>query len=269
VTAAPRAALAAVGLLVLAHVGWGLFPEAALFADPLTPRVLLAASAVGKLACLLAGALLAFACRDRLEEGNPARPAWALLSAGLFATLAGQLSLAPWQVFANATPFPSAGDLFFVLSYPFFIAAFLVFLRAYGEAGLPMGSWAERATIVLGVGLAGGLAVLRTLQPVAAGGGGELIERILTLAYPLLDLVLLLPLALLTRIALRLRGSHAGAVWGLVLAGFVSLCLADIFFAWFTALGHEHLDPWLHAAYLLSYALVAAGAGRQLRLLRP
>jgi hypothetical protein len=259
-------AWAAVLALVAVYVAWGLFPEASLFRDTLTPRVLLALAAVAKLVILAAGAILAFACRDRLEEGNPARPAWALLSTGLFSTLVGQMSLAPYQLFANTTPFPTVGDLYYVLSYPFFIAAFLVFLRAYHESGLPVGSLGERVAIVLGVGLVAGFAVLRLLQPVAAGGG-ELLERILTLAYPVLDLVLLLPLAILLRIALRLRGSHAGAVWGLVLAGFVFLCFGDISFAYFTALGQQHLDPYVHATYILSYALVAGGARRQLQLL--
>jgi hypothetical protein len=265
VSARGFAAWIVVGLLVAVYLGWGLFSDAALYRETLTPRVLLALSSVAKLAILLAGALLAFACRDRLEEGNPARPAWALLSAGLFATLVGQMSLAPYQLFANRSPFPTVGDLYFVLSYPFFIAAFLVFLRAYQESGLPVGSRGERVAIVLGVGLLAG-AVIRMLRPVAAGGG-ELLDRILTLAYPMLDLVLLLPLALLLRIALRLRGSHAGAVWGLVLAGFVFLCFGDIFFAYFTALGQAHLDPYVHATYILSYALVAGGARRQLQLL--
>ncbi len=260
-------AWALVGALVAVYVGWGLFPDAAPYRDTLTPHVLLAVAAIAKVGILLAGALLAFACRDRLEEGNAARPAWALLSAGLFATLVGQMSLAPYQLFAHTTPFPTVGDLYFVLSYPFFIAAFLVFLRAYHDSGLPLGSIGERVAIVLGVALVAGLAVIRMLQPVAAGGG-ELLDRILTLAYPVLDLVLLLPLALLLRMALRLRGSHAGAVWGLVLAGFVCLCFGDIFFAYFTALGQEHLDPYVHGTYILSYALVAGGARRQLQLLQ-
>lgn len=259
-------AWAVVSALVAVYLAWGLAPDAAVFHETLTPRVLLGLAAVAKIALLAAGALLAFACRDRLEEGNPARPAWALLSAGLFSTLVGQMSLAPYQLFANTTPFPSVGDLYFVLSYPFFIAAFLVFLRAYHESGLPVGSRAERAAIVLGVAVVAGLAILRLLQPVAAGGG-ELLDRILTLAYPVLDLVLLLPLALLVRIAARLRGSHAGAVWGLVLAGFVSLCLGDIFFAYFTALGQADLDPYVHAGYILSYALITGGARRQLDLI--
>ena len=42
--------------------------------------------------------------------------------------------------------------------------------------------------------------------------GTPLLDRILTIAYPTLDLVLLIPLVLLLRIALRLRGSEAVAL---------------------------------------------------------
>ena len=80
--------------------------------------------------------------------------------------------------------------------------------------------------------------------------------------------VLLVPLALLLRIALRLRGSQVGAVWAELLAGFVFLCFGDIFFAYFSALGEQQLDPYVHATYLLSYGLVAGGAHRQLLLLQ-
>ncbi len=252
---------------VLVFLAWGAAPDAALFREARTQHALLAFASVVKLGLLLSGALVAFACRDRLEEGNPARPAWALVSAGLFATLAGQLSLAPHQLVAGQSPFPSVGDLFYVLSYPFVIAAFLVFLRAYREAGFPMGSVAERAAIVLGVAvLAVALAVV-ILRPVAAGGA-DLLERILNVAYPLLDLVLLLPLALLLRVALRLGRSRVGLVWGELLAGFVFLCASDIFFAYFTALGQQHLDAYTHASFVLAYGLVAGGAQPQLRLLR-
>ena len=253
--------------LAAVYVGWGLAPEAPLYLDWLTPHVLTALAGVLKILFLATGALVAFGCRDRLEPGNPARPAWALLSAGLFSTLAGQVSLAPYQLVSGKTPFPSVGDLYYLLAYPFFIAAFLVFLRAYREAGLPVGSAAERTAIVGGVGLVAALAALSILRPVATGGA-ELLDRILNVAYPALDLVLLLPLALLLRIALRLRGSHVGAVWAELLAGFVFLCCGDIFFAYFSALGEQHLDPYVHATYLLSYGLVAGGAHQQLRLLQ-
>lgn len=265
--ASVRVGVAAVVAAVAVFLAWGLFPEAAPFRASGSGHALLALASVIKLSLLLAGALVAFACRDRLEEGNPSRPAWALLSAGLFATLAGQLSLAPYQLVSGQTPFPSVGDLYYVLSYPFFIAAFLVFLRACREAGFPMGSAAERTAIVGVVGLLAVVLAVLVLRPVAAGGA-DLLERILNVAYPALDLVLLLPLALLLRIALRLGRSRVGLVWGELLAGFVFLCLSDMLFAYFTVLGQQHLDPYTHASYVLAYGLVAGGALQQLRLLK-
>jgi hypothetical protein len=254
-------------VLTAVYLGWAFFPASAPYTGLLTQHRLLALAALVKLALLLAGALLAFACRDRLEPENPARPAWALLSAGLFATLVGQLSLAPYQLVLGTTPFPSVGDLYYVLSYPLFFAAFLSFLRAYHQAGLPVGSVAERVGVAAGTAVATGTVALVVLRPLAAAGGTTL-ERTLNLAYPVLDLLLLLPLALLLRIALRLRGSHVGDVWVLLLAGFVFLCCGDVFFAYFTALGHAGADPYVHLTYMLAYGLVASGADRQLRLLR-
>jgi hypothetical protein len=255
------------GLAVLVYVGWAVAPESAFYARVLPPSRLLRIAAALKLVYLLAGAGFAFACRDRLEVDNPARPAWLLLSQGVLSMFAGQLCLAPFQLVHGETPFPSVADIYFVLAYPLLIASFLAFLNAYRDAGLPIGSVAERVGIVAGVGVVAVFVALPILRPVAATGG-TLLERILTLAYPVLDLVLLVPLALLLRIALRLRGSRAGEVWWLLLGGLVVLCMADVFFAYFQSLGEAQLDPFVHAAYLLAYGLIAGGAHRQLQLLK-
>ena len=255
------------GVAVATFVGWAAFPGTALYTQVLTPHRLLALAAVLKLVYLLAGVTWAFACRDRLEPDTPARPAWFLLSLGLLANFAGQLCLAPFQVFRNQTPFPSVADIFYVLAYPFLIAALFVLLNAYREAGLPIGSIVERGLILAAVGVVGALVAVPILRPVAQTGG-PLLDRILSVAYPVLDLVLLLPLALLLRIALRLRGSRAGEVWVLILSGIVFLCAGDIFFAYFQSLGETHLDPFVHATFVLAYGLVAGGAHRQLQLLR-
>jgi hypothetical protein len=262
-SAAGRVVWIVVALAVALYVGWALAPASGLYTEWLNEHRLLAIAAVFKLASLLAGAAWAFACRDRLEAGNPARPAWFLLSLGLLSTWAGQLCLAPFQLVFGETPFPSPGDIFYVLAYPFLIAALLVLLNAYREAGLPMGSLTERALLVAGVGL---VAVV-ILRPVAATSG-PLLDRILTIAYPALDLVLLVPLVLLLRIALRLRGGNVGEVWLLLLTGFVFLCAGDICFAYFQSLGEQHLDPFVHATFILAYALIAGGAHRQLRILK-
>ena len=254
------------GVAVTTFVGWAVFPASALYLQVLTPHRLVALASPLRLVYLLAGAAWAFACRDRLEADNPARPAWFLLSLGLLANFAGQLCLAPFQVVRNETPFPSVADIFYVLAYSFLIAALLVLLNAYRESGFPIGSLAERALTLAGVGVIGAVVAVPILRPVAATGGPPL-DRILTVAYPVLDLVLLLPLALLLRIALKLRGSHAGEVWVLILSGIVFLGAGDICFAYFQSLGQQHLDPFVHATFILAYGLVAGGAHRQFRLL--
>jgi hypothetical protein len=263
VTISVRAAWTLIALAVALYVGWAIFPSSVLYTEWLNTHRLLAIASLVKLACLLAGAVWAFECRDRLEPGNPARPAWFLLSLGVLSMFAGQLCLAPSQLVRGTTPFPSPGDIFYLLGYPFLIAALLVFLNAYREAGLPLGSVAERALLVAGVGV---LAVL-ILEPVAATPG-PMLDWILQIAYPALDLVLLIPLALLLRMALRLRGGRAGGVWLLLLTGIVFMCAGDICFAYFQTLGEEHLDPFVHATYILAYALIAFGAERQLRILK-
>jgi hypothetical protein len=246
--------------------GWAIAPASALYSEALTPPRLLALAAVLKLVYLLAGTAWAFACRDRLEADNPARPAWFLLSLGLLSTFAGQLALSPFQLVRGETPFPSMADVFFVLAYPFLIASLLVFLKAYREAGFPTGSLGERAAILVGVGAIAAVVAVPILRPVAAVGG-PLLERVLAVAYPVLDLILLLPLALLLLAALRLGGSHAGGVWLLLLGGFLFLCAGDVCFAYFQSLGQEHVDPFLHANFILAYGLVAGGAHRQFQLL--
>jgi len=269
-SAKPRLPAVAWLLLIVAtavYVAWGLFPDSAFYRDARTRHVLLATAALLKIGSLLVGALLAFACRDRLEEGNPARPAWVLLATGLFMTLAGQLGLAPHQLVSGETPFPSVADLFYVLSYPFLISAFLVFLRAHQESGFSTSSLTERFVIVTTIAVVGGAAAVHMLRPVASGGG-EVLDRMLNVAYPVLDLVLLMPLALLVRMAMRMRGSHVGGVWALLLAGFVCLSIGDISFAYFSTLGEQHLDPYVHATFLLSYGLITGGAYKQLQLLK-
>jgi diguanylate cyclase len=255
------------GVAVALFVGWAIWPGSALYSQVLTPHRLIALGALLKLVYLLAGTAWAFACRDRLEEGNPARPAWFLLSLGLLSNFAGQLCLAPFQVLRAETPFPSVADIYYLLAYPLLIAALLVLLNAYRESGFPVGSPAERTAIVGVVAVIAAFVAVPILRPVMLTGG-PLLDRILTVAYPVLDLVLLLPLALLLRVALRLRGSRAGEVWLLIVSGFVFLCAGDICFAYFQSLGEAHLDPFVHATFTLAYGLIAGGAHRQLQLLK-
>jgi hypothetical protein len=218
------------------------------------------------MAFLGAAAAGSFAIVRRLEADNPIRPAWRTLGIGLGATFLGQLSLAPYQIVTGRSPFPSIADVFFVAGYPFLIGAIVSFIGAYRAVGFPVGSMRERV-VVGAVVVAAAVAIGIPILPRLLAADSPLGEKVLNLGYPALDFVLLMPLAVLLRATLGLAGSHVGRVWQALLGGFVLVCVADIVFACFSSLGQEHLDPYVHASFILAYALIAVGVSRQAQIL--
>jgi hypothetical protein len=255
-----------VGVPVAIFLGKLFFAEQALYTDLLSDQPLVYLGSLTKLLFLFLAAWFGWKCGLGFERGNSIRPAWLLLGTGLTLFFLGQASLAPYQLFLDTPmPFPSIGDLFFLLSYVFLILALVSFIRAYEKAGLPLGSAGERWGI--GVAVVAVCAVLGylVLKPIAVADVPAL-EKALNLAYPGLDFVLLVPTLLLLRITLRLRGGQVGTMWLMLLTGFVLLSVGDILFAYLSALGQAHLDPLVDAMYILSYGIIARAVMRQLEL---
>jgi hypothetical protein len=265
--AADNALWVVLGLAAGLFVGWGIAPQAAFYTSVLSPERLIKVASLLKLGLLAAGAAWAWRCRRSVGDDGATRGAWALLAGGIAATFVGQACLAPYQLGGGTTPFPSVADVFYVLAYPLLGVALFRFVIAYSESGYPVGTRGER-TVIVGVAATSCvvLAVI-VLRPVLAAPGMTPAERALTAAYPALDLVLLVPLALLLRISLRFRGGALGLAWIAVLAGIVFMCAADVLFAYFTALGLTGLDPFVHATFITAYGLLAAGMRRHLALL--
>jgi len=210
-------------------------------------------------------------CTVRFEADNPVRRPWALLSLGLLAWELGEVTEAVYLLARGGTdPFPSLADVFFVLAYPALIAAFFVFLRVYRATG-----WSGeqgRMTLAL-VPVLAGLGYL-VLGPILSADA-PLDARVVGAAYAGLDLVALVPLLLLLRLAWRLRGGSVWKVWAGVLFGFLLTFLGDVFFAYFhtrpqAELGalSERLDFGANLMFLLSYVAIARGTLHQRELLR-
>ncbi len=222
---------------------------------------------LSKLLFIGLAALGAVGSAARFEADNPMRGTWRMMAIGLLTFTAGQATLVIYQaVLRLPSPFPSLADAFFVASYPFLLAALMRAIRAYGETGYPIGTARER------VGTAGAMAAIAaligypTLKPVVSVPAPPL-EMFLNIAYPVLDLAVLVPVAILLRIAVRFRGGEVWKVWAGLLAGFTLMCVGDILFAYFTAMERESLDPLIHITYILSYAALARGAIGQYQLL--
>ena len=228
-----------------------------------------AAFAVADVLVLPAAVLGAAGAARAFEPGNPARAPWALMAGGILLFWIGEVVEGADTVRGIAGAFPSFADAFFLLGYPLLVAALFLFLRAYRASGLAAqsGRLAAAATvIVLLLGLPVVLAVLRTALPLA--------ERVVGGTYVLLDLVALVPLLVLVRLTLPMRGGSVWQVWASLLLGFVLTFLGDVLVTYGSTQAAEGeatpaaVDLLSSVVFTFSYVAIARGALHQRRLLR-
>jgi hypothetical protein len=244
-----------------------LIPDSGLYRTLLTPHALQVLGALSKLVFLLLAAVFAWKSARAFEPGNPVRPAWQMLAAGSVAFFLAQLSYAPYQLVLNQDPpFPSLADVLFMLAYPLFVVALFAFMRAYEDAGYPLGTARTRWVVAAVVMACCAFVGYFVLRPVIQGPSSGL-AKFLNVAYPVLDFVLLVPTVLLIRMTLAMRGGAAWKLWAALLGGFLFLCVGDILFAYLPTIGRAGVDPLIHAMYILSYALTAYGVLHQHELL--
>jgi hypothetical protein len=225
----------------------------------LTDARLAAVGCIFKLAFQLSAAVICWSNAGSFEPGNPSRTAWRSLSLACLALFLGQLWYAPYQLTLRRAPFPSLADAFFSLSYPLLFVALWSFLRAYTHAGMvPLSPaqlrWLAAATVAIVVAV--GFWVLKPLVSAPAAG----LEYALNLFYPGFDLVLLVPIVLLFRFSLAMRGGHVWRVWLALLGGVVGLAVGDVAFSFLQNLGMSHLEPVLHVMFLAAYGLLVQAA---------
>jgi hypothetical protein len=198
-----------------------------------------------------------------LGSGNPARPPWLLLGAGLTSMFIGQALLVGYQLSSGSSPFPSPADFWFVLAYPLIIVALVSFAVTYTRGGFPARGLKPFAIIMV---IAAAAIAWPILVPVATAHTGPL-SKALNLTYSSLDLLLMVVVAVLLRITSRFRGGAVWPIWLSLLVGFVFTAAGDILFAYLSSLGHNEFDPVIDAMYIIAYGNLAWGALFQERLL--
>ena len=180
---------------------------------------------------------------------RPARTAaWRLMAAGLAFWAAGDLLWAYYTHVAFVEPFPSTADLFYVVGYPFLGAG--LFQLASGR-GRRRGDYATLIDVLI-VGIGTGLVMwVAFITPSWTEVEGTLLARLVGVAYPIGDVILLTQLVHLGA-ASRMRGVPLRLL-GAALVGVVA---ADGLFqavAYIPALGGDEslLDPLWLAGYIL------------------
>ncbi|WP_106319163.1 putative bifunctional diguanylate cyclase/phosphodiesterase [Actinoplanes italicus] len=196
------------------------------------------------------GLLSALAVLAGVRWHRPGRAvAWVLFSTGLILSVCGDVAWWYLKNILHVEPYPSVADVFYLVSYLPLIGGLLLLLRWWrgGESG----GLIDASMAAVGLSL---VLWVFVLHPVASDDSVSMLERIVSTAYPALDLLLLVMVArLLTGGGARTRSADLlGVSMGLLLVADVGFSVASLHF--------DYEGRALDWGWLLSYVLTASAA---------
>jgi diguanylate cyclase len=190
-------------------------------------------------------------CWSALRTAGARRREVACLAFAMSAFEAGNVMFHITSYDVAAPPFPSAGDVGFLIFYPALLAAIALAVRR--ELGMARGAvWMD--ALLGGLGAATVLAVL--LSRVFAAASGSPLAVSVALAYPMFDLVLV---AAIVGIA-ALQGLRVRRHWLPLLAGLLVFASGDVIFALLVSNGDFVLGTPLDALWAIGLALMSVWA---------
>jgi signal transduction histidine kinase len=186
-----------------------------------------------------------------VRVNRPARRApWYLLAAGIGLLVAGDIA---WTIYAwlGPTPYPSLADVLYLAGYPV-VAAGLLLLRRPASRTVDRARLSETLIITTGIAL---LAWEPFIEPYALDASLTLLERLVSLAYPMADLLMI---SVLVRLAIG--ASSRAPAYLLLLGGVVSTLVGDAVYAVLATQGTYYTAHPVDATWLVYYTLLGAAA---------
>ena len=184
---------------------------------------------------------------------GPRRPApWLLVAAGQFLWIAGDATWNYYEVVLHrSVPFPAAPDIFYLAGYPLVAAGLVLFIR-HRAPGRDRSSLIDAGIVTTGLAL---LVWTYLSAPYAHDSSLSLAGRIVSVAYPLADVLLIAVLARL----LVTPGSRERSQF--LLLGFLVFTLgADIVYSLLALFSTYNTGDLVDAGWLAAYVLVGAAA---------
>src|SRR5688572_190828 len=208
---------------------------------------------VGELvAALVAGIACWARARDCRSRGG--RRGWALLAAGCLAWAAGEAAWAFYDIVLGiGTPFPSVADIGFLALPPLAVFGLLSFpsARLAGRTGIR--AVLDGHIVACSVLFVCWILVLKSLYE---RGEGALLTQVLSLAYPVGDMVLL-TVAVIVGARVRLGPTRRSFV--LLVLGLAAIAVADWTFAYLTQSG-TYQGHVLDVGWFAGFLLIALAA---------
>jgi diguanylate cyclase (GGDEF)-like protein/PAS domain S-box-containing protein len=176
---------------------------------------------------------------------------WLLLAAAQLVYFAADVTFYTYHLLLDDARYPAPADGLYLGHYPLVVAGLLLLLRRRSP-GQDRDGLLDALIITTGIGL---LAWVFLLAPYVRTADLSLPVRLVSMAYPLMDLLVV---AVAARLAVS-RGARPPAYW-LLLAGLVGLLSADGLYALAQLHGTYQIGELLDAGWLLFYVGCGAAA---------
>ena len=168
---------------------------------------------------------------------------WLLFAAALLLFFVGDAFFYFYDVVLGVErPFPSLADVLYLSSYPFMIAGTVVLIRRRGRAG--PATLLDASMIAIGLGV---LFWVFVIHP-ASSGDQPLLDRLISTAYPVMDLLVL---AVAARLAVMAAGRRPAYVY--LGIGAVGLLIADAASGVIQLTHAFHVGTVVDAGWMLFY----------------
>jgi diguanylate cyclase (GGDEF)-like protein len=214
-------------------------------------RLLLPTELLRGLAYVVVGGAAVVAIVVGVRRQRPLRALrWYLLAAGQGLFVAGDLAYTLLEEVSQEAPFPSVADGLYLAGYPLLALGVLALIRGR-TPGRDRAGLLDAAIVSTGMGL---LAWVFLMRPIADDPSLSLLERLISLAYPMGDVLLLV---IVTRL-LTSPGARTASFW-FVVAGIGLTLAADVVYAALVLLtGYDH--GLIDVLWLLGYLAWGAAA---------
>jgi PAS domain-containing protein len=201
----------------------------------------------------LLGASSAVAVVVGLRRHRPrGRVAWNLIALGQTLFVAGDVLAYNYeQLFGRSLPFPSIADPFYLAIYPCLVVGLLMLVRLRD----PMRDRAaliDALVVTIGVGT---LSWVFLMAPYAHDGSLGVLEKLASIAYPVMDLLLV---AVGARLVMGAR--RGGRSSQLLAAGLVALLVTDAIYGWALLHGGYETGGLLDGGWIVFYGLIGTAA---------
>lgn len=194
----------------------------------------------------------AFAVIARALTVKAQRGAWLAMGAGLLCWSLGELYFTLFLEGAGEAGGVSPADVLYLAMYPCMYVALTLLVGAHLRE-LRISMWLDG--LIAGLAAAT-LAAALVLPPIVDSATGDVASVVVSLAYPIGDILLLI----FTIGALGMTGWRPGRVWLLIAAAMLLSAIADSTYAYQTATETYKANTWLESLWPAAAALLAIAA---------